>query len=77
MPIPSPSPSPGCSLSAAVALLWPHGLGLYRLSARDALFVRGDVAQQIGLEGPKKPWAPADEFQHLGKKPWFLWVDVG
>ena len=36
----------GCSLSAAIALLWPHGLGLYRLSARDALFVRGDVAQE-------------------------------
>ena len=50
---------PGCSLSAAIALLWPHGLGLYRLSARDALFVRGDVAREI--LGPT--WVPADEFQ--------------
>eukprot|EP00434_Breviolum_minutum_P005185 symbB.v1.2.004571.t1/scaffold253.1/size252469/4 len=53
---------PGCSLSAAIALLWPHGLGLYRLSARDALFVRGDVAQEIDLAGGV-PWVPADEFQ--------------
>ena len=48
----------GCSLSAVVALLWPHGLGLYRLSARDALFVRGDVAEEILQSG----WLPADEF---------------
>ncbi|CAE7224547.1 unnamed protein product, partial [Symbiodinium sp. CCMP2456] len=53
----------GCSLSAAVALLWPHGLGLYRLSARDALFVRGDVAREIELEPGGRPWVPADEFQ--------------
>ena len=48
----------GCSLSQAISLLWPHGLGLYRLSARDALFVRGDVAEEI-LE---TKWLPADEF---------------
>ncbi|CAE7236245.1 unnamed protein product [Symbiodinium sp. CCMP2592] len=53
----------GCSLSAVVALLWPHGLGLYRLSARDALFVRGDVAREIELDPGGGPWIPADEFQ--------------
>lgn len=53
----------GCSLSAAVAMLWPHGLGLYRLSARDALFVRGDVAREIELDPSGQPWVPADEFQ--------------
>lgn len=48
----------GLSLSAAVALLWSHGLGLYRLSARDALFLRQDVATAI-----LKAWRPADEFE--------------
>ncbi|CAK9102695.1 Retrovirus-related Pol polyprotein from transposon TNT 1-94 [Durusdinium trenchii] len=50
---------PGCSLSAAIALLWPNSLGLYRLSARDALFVRKDVAELVLGED----WRPADEFQ--------------
>ncbi|CAE7322412.1 unnamed protein product [Symbiodinium natans] len=53
----------GCSFSAAISMLWPHGLGLYRMAARDALFVRGDVAEEIGLSGKQgEPWQPADEF---------------
>lgn len=39
----------GCSLSAAIALLWPYGLGLYRYAMLNAMFVRTDVADAAGL----------------------------
>ena len=39
-------------------MLWPNSLGLYRLSARDALFVRKDVAELVLGED----WRPADEW---------------
>ena len=51
-----------------VALLWPFGLGLYRLGARDAMFVRSDAADEAGLADVEQPdgtkmWQPADEFE--------------
>jgi len=68
----------GCSLSAVIELLWPHGLGLYRLAARDAMFLRRDAAEEAGLaeggageavaEGAAdgaegRGWQAADEFE--------------
>lgn len=55
----------GCSLSAVIALLWPFGLGLYRLAARDAMFIRADAADEAGLAAGDGPggWQPADEFE--------------
>merc|ERR1712187_342393 len=59
----------GCSLSAAIAILWPFGLGLYRYAMLNAMFLRVDAAEAAGLGesdaqlGGRHHWRPADEFE--------------